>query len=60
MECNQNLLLFMLPGLAQNADATKNIKDWISFSRKVWETANQKGILVPILDSYHIVKAPEK
>lgn len=50
-------LMFFAPGLAKNADATKNIKDWTSYSKKVWETAHRNGITVPILNSFHKEKS---
>ncbi|MDH4091553.1 MAG: hypothetical protein OEV74_02605 [Cyclobacteriaceae bacterium] len=50
-------LMFSLPGLAKSADASKNIEDWTSYSGKIWETAKQKNISVPILNSYHKEKS---
>ncbi|MEZ4780650.1 MAG: 2-dehydropantoate 2-reductase N-terminal domain-containing protein [Flavobacteriaceae bacterium] len=49
--------MFLLPGLAKSADATKNIEDWISYSKEIWKSAQEIGMSTPILSSYHNQKS---
>jgi 2-dehydropantoate 2-reductase len=45
--------MFLVPGLAKNADATKNIEDWTSYSKEIWKTGNQISVSTPILNAYY-------
>ncbi len=49
--------MFLLPGLAKSADANKNIKDWISYSKVVLKSAQQIDVPTPILSLYHNQKS---
>ncbi|MCU0389930.1 MAG: hypothetical protein MUE81_02325 [Thermoflexibacter sp.] len=45
--------IFLIPGLAKSADATKNIDDWKSYSQKLWTLAQERNIPTPILTEYY-------
>ncbi|MCU0447675.1 MAG: hypothetical protein MUE85_22470 [Microscillaceae bacterium] len=46
-------LIFLIPGLAKSVDATKNLEDWLSYGKKVWQTAQKHQIATPILNAFY-------
>ena len=53
----KTFFMFLLPGLAKSADATKNIEDWMSYSKEIWKSAQEISMSTPILSFYHNQKS---
>ena len=52
--CNTFLtyFIFWVPGLAKQADATKDIGDWTSYAKVIFDKAQKQGWEMPLLSRY--------